>query len=278
MTQSDCQRDKVVLPGAASPLGGGQVVGQCCVHPAAVTTLTDRVGPVRRAPKTPYLCFHSAIDDVDSCKAHVVPLVHQKTDAAARSTDLLTDPQTAGTTHSWLFAADLRLRKLEGLFRLGSTSAIPDGDGKGYLGQTGQTGLVLVGGSAVLCHRRRQAAAYPPGDDPRRTTMARPPVGGQPNMQQLMKQAQKMQAQMAVAQEQLAATELTGTAGGGLVTATVSGAGEVLGVKIDVKAVDPDDVESLEDLVLAAVRDGQRQAGELGQQTMGPMTSGLPGF
>jgi len=108
--------------------------------------------------------------------------------------------------------------------------------------------------------------------------MARPPVGGQPNMQQLMKQAQKMQAQMAVAQEELAATELTGTAGGGLVTATVSGAGEVLGVKIDVRAVDPDDVESLEDLVLAAVRDGQRQAGELGQQTMGPMTSGLPGF
>ena len=108
--------------------------------------------------------------------------------------------------------------------------------------------------------------------------MARPPVGGQPNMQQLMKQAQKMQAQMAAAQEQLAATELTGTAGGGLVTVTVSGAGEVLGVKIDAKAVDPDDVESLEDLVLAAVRDGQRQAGELGQQTMGPMTSGLPGF
>ena len=228
--------------------------------------------------ENPYLCFHSAIDDVDSCKAHVVPLVHQKTYAAARSTDLLTDPQTAGTTHSWLFAADLRLRKLEGLFRPGSTSAIPGGDGKGYLGQTGQTGLVLFGGSAVLCHRWRQAAAYPPGDDPRRTTMARPPVGGQPNMQQLMKQAQKMQAQMAVAQEQLAATELTGTAGGGLVTATVSGAGEVLGVKIDVKAVDPDDVESLEDLVLAAVRDGQRQAGELGQQTMGPMTSGLPGF
>ena len=108
--------------------------------------------------------------------------------------------------------------------------------------------------------------------------MAKPPVGGQPNMQQLMKQAQKMQAQMAAAQEQLAATELTGTAGGGLVTVTVSGAGEVLGLKIDVKAVEPDDVESLEDLVLAAVRDGQRQAGELGQQTMGPMTSGLPGF
>jgi DNA-binding YbaB/EbfC family protein len=106
--------------------------------------------------------------------------------------------------------------------------------------------------------------------------MAKP--GSPPNMQQLMKQAQKMQAQMLQAQEQLASTQLTGTAGGGLVTATVSGAGEVLGVKIDAKAVDPDDVESLEDLVLAAIRDGQRQASELGEQTMGPMTSGLPGL
>ncbi|MGB8650050.1 MAG: YbaB/EbfC family nucleoid-associated protein [Mycobacteriales bacterium] len=103
-------------------------------------------------------------------------------------------------------------------------------------------------------------------------------MGGQPNMQQLMKQAQKMQQQMAAAQEQLASTELTGTAGGGLVTATVSGTGEVLAVKVDPKAVDPDDVESLEDLVLAAIRDGQRQASELGEQTMGPMTSGLPGL
>ena len=90
------------------------------------------------------------------------------------------------------------------------------------------------------------------------------PGGGQPNMQALLKQAQAMQAQMAQAQEKLAATEITGTSGGGLVTATVSGAGEVLGVKIDPKAVDPDDVETLEDLVLAAVRDGQTQAAALG--------------
>jgi DNA-binding YbaB/EbfC family protein len=97
-------------------------------------------------------------------------------------------------------------------------------------------------------------------------------------MQQLMKQAQKMQAQMQQAQEQLANTELTGTAGGGLVTVTVSGAGEVLGIKVDPKAVDPDDVETLEDLLIAAIRDGQTQASELGEKTMGPMTSGLPGF
>jgi DNA-binding YbaB/EbfC family protein len=107
----------------------------------------------------------------------------------------------------------------------------------------------------------------------------RPPMGGgQPNIQQLMKQAQKMQLQMQEAQQALAETELEGTAGGGLVTVRVSGSAEVLGVKIDVKAVDPDDVESLEDLVLAAIRDGQRQAQELSEKTMGPMTSGLPGF
>jgi len=107
----------------------------------------------------------------------------------------------------------------------------------------------------------------------------RPPMGGgQPNMQQLLKQAQKMQEQMAQAQEKLASTELTGTAGGGLVTATVSGAGEVLSVKIDARAVDPDDVETLEDLVLAAVRDGQTQAHELGEAAMGPVTGGAQGL
>ena len=104
------------------------------------------------------------------------------------------------------------------------------------------------------------------------------PGGAQPNIQQLMKQAQKMQQQMLAAQEQLASTEVTGTAGGGLVTATVSGSGEVLGLKIDAKAVDPDDVESLEDLVLAALRDGQRQAAELGESAMGPVTGGLGGL
>ena len=102
--------------------------------------------------------------------------------------------------------------------------------------------------------------------------------GGQPNMQALLKQAQQMQAQMAEAQERLAATEITGTAGGGLVTVTVSGAGEVLGVKIDPKAVDPDDVETLEDLVLAAIRDGQTQAHELGEEAMGPVAGGAQGL
>ncbi len=102
--------------------------------------------------------------------------------------------------------------------------------------------------------------------------------GGQPNMQQLMKQAQKMQQQMLTAQDELAKTELTGTAGGGLVSATVTGAGEVLSVKIDPKAVDPDDVESLEDLVVAAIRDATRAAQELAAEKMGPVSGGLGGL
>jgi nucleoid-associated protein EbfC len=101
--------------------------------------------------------------------------------------------------------------------------------------------------------------------------------GGQPNMQQLMKQAQKMQQQMATAQAELAGAELTGTAGGGLVTVTVNGTGEVQAVKIDPKAVDPDDVETLEDLVLAALHNAAEAARELTEQKMGPLTSGLGG-
>jgi nucleoid-associated protein EbfC len=97
-------------------------------------------------------------------------------------------------------------------------------------------------------------------------------------MQQLMKQAQKMQQQLLAAQEQLAEAEITGTAGGGLVTAVVSGAGEVKSVKIDPRAVDPDDVESLEDLVVAAIRDAARAAQELSSETMGPLTGGLGGL
>ena len=100
----------------------------------------------------------------------------------------------------------------------------------------------------------------------------------QPNMQQLMKQAQKMQQQMMEAQAQLAETQVTGTAGGGLVTAVVTGSGDVVSVKIDPKVVDPDDVESLEDLVVAAIRDGVSQAQELQQSTMGPLAGGLGGL
>jgi DNA-binding YbaB/EbfC family protein len=97
-------------------------------------------------------------------------------------------------------------------------------------------------------------------------------------MQQLMKQAQEMQAQMLAAQAELAQAQVEGTAGGGLVKATATGAGEVLSITIDPKAVDPDDVESLEDLVIAAIRDAARAAAELSEQKMGPLTQGMGGL
>ena len=97
-------------------------------------------------------------------------------------------------------------------------------------------------------------------------------------MQQLMKQAQKMQQQMLAAQQELAETQVTGTAGGGLVTATATGSGEIQSIRIDPKAVDPDDVESLEDLVIAAIRDAARAAAELAEEKMGPLTSGMGGL
>lgn len=107
--------------------------------------------------------------------------------------------------------------------------------------------------------------------------------GGQPNLQQMLQQAQKMQQQVADAQAELASTEVTGTAGGGLVTVTMSGVGEVKSVKIDPKAVDPDDVETLEDLVVAALHNASQTVQQLTEEKMGPVTGGmgglgLPGF
>ena len=96
-------------------------------------------------------------------------------------------------------------------------------------------------------------------------------------MGQLLKQAQKMQQALAAAQEELANAEVTGSAGGGLVTATMTGSGDLLAVTIAPEAVDPDDVETLQDLVVAAVRDAQRAVNELAASTMGPVTGGLGG-
>jgi DNA-binding YbaB/EbfC family protein len=102
--------------------------------------------------------------------------------------------------------------------------------------------------------------------------------GGQPNLQQLMQQAQKMQQQLATAQAELAEAEITGTAGGGLVSITMSGAGEVRGIKIDPKVVDPDDVETLEDLVVAALNNATDNVKRLTEEKMGPLTAGLGGL
>jgi nucleoid-associated protein EbfC len=97
-------------------------------------------------------------------------------------------------------------------------------------------------------------------------------------MQQLMKQAQKMQQQISDAQAELAATEVEGSAGGGLVSATVTGGGELLAITIDPRAIDPDDAETLQDLVVAAVRDATRRAGELAADKLGPLTGGMGGL
>lgn len=96
----------------------------------------------------------------------------------------------------------------------------------------------------------------------------------------LLKQAQQMQQQLMQAQEDLARAEVQGSAGGGLVTATVTGAGEVVGLTISPEAYDPDDSDpmaTVADLVLAAIRDASRAAAELQARTMGPLTEGLGG-
>jgi nucleoid-associated protein EbfC len=102
--------------------------------------------------------------------------------------------------------------------------------------------------------------------------------GGQPDMAQLLQQAAQMQQDLAAAQEELEQAVVTGSAGGGLVTATMSGTGELTAVTIAPAAVDPDDLETLQDLVVAAVRDASRAAQELTAERMGPLAGGLGGL
>ncbi|QHY97174.1 Nucleoid-associated protein [Streptomyces sp. S4.7] len=104
------------------------------------------------------------------------------------------------------------------------------------------------------------------------------PGGGQPNMQEILQQAQKMQQDLAAAQEELAATEVDGQSGGGLVKATVNGSGELRGLVIDPKAVDPEDTETLADLVIAAVQAANENAHQLQQEKLGPLAQGLGGM
>ena len=103
--------------------------------------------------------------------------------------------------------------------------------------------------------------------------------GGMPgNMNNLMKQAQKMQKQMEENQKALEEKEFTASAGGGAVEVTVSGKKEVTKVKISPDAVDPDDVEMLEDLIMAAVNEAYRRMDEEVQANMSKLTGGLGGF
>ena len=101
--------------------------------------------------------------------------------------------------------------------------------------------------------------------------------GGGADLSSLMAQAQQMQQRLMEAQEELGRAQVVGTAGGGLVKATVTGAGEVVGFEIAPAAIDPTDAEGLSDLVLAAIRDANRAAAELQQQAMGPLAEGLGG-
>jgi nucleoid-associated protein EbfC len=89
---------------------------------------------------------------------------------------------------------------------------------------------------------------------------------------------QQLLAQAMTAQQELAAAEVTGQAGNGLVTVTLSGDGEVRGITIDPKVVDPDDVETLQDLVLGALSDAHRALQELAASKLGPLAGGLGGL
>ena len=107
-----------------------------------------------------------------------------------------------------------------------------------------------------------------------------PNMMGGGNMQQLARQAQKLQQQMTKMQEEIEARKFEATAGGGMATAKVNGKKELLSIEIKPEAVDPDDVEMLQDLIVAAVNEALRQAGDAMEQGMGKMTGGmnLPGL
>jgi DNA-binding YbaB/EbfC family protein len=97
----------------------------------------------------------------------------------------------------------------------------------------------------------------------------------QPNMNQMMKQVQQMQAEMMKAQEQLKHEVVEASAGGGMVTVKVTGDLEIQEIRIDPEAVDPEDVELLQDMVLAATNEALRSAQELAANKMGGLTGGL---
>ena len=104
------------------------------------------------------------------------------------------------------------------------------------------------------------------------------PGGGMPgNMANLMKQAQKMQRQMEEQAKELETKQFTATAGGGAVKVTVSGKREVLSVELEGEGVDPEDIEMLQDLVVAAVNEALRQVDEANSSVMNKLTGGIGG-
>ncbi|MFL0178740.1 MULTISPECIES: YbaB/EbfC family nucleoid-associated protein [unclassified Mycobacterium] len=101
--------------------------------------------------------------------------------------------------------------------------------------------------------------------------------GGPPDMSALLAQAQQMQQRLLQAQQELAVTEVHGEAGGGLVKVTSNGSGEVLAVHIDPKVVDPEDIETLQDLLVGALADASKKAHTLAQQRLSPLAGGMGG-
>ncbi|MDD2569015.1 MAG: YbaB/EbfC family nucleoid-associated protein [Clostridia bacterium] len=95
------------------------------------------------------------------------------------------------------------------------------------------------------------------------------------NMQKLMKQAQKMQADMARMQDELKKAQVEGVAGGGMVKAVVTGANEIVSLEINPEVVDPEDVEMLQDLIVAAINDAMRNASEMANREMSKITGGM---
>lgn len=97
------------------------------------------------------------------------------------------------------------------------------------------------------------------------------------NMNNLMKQAQKMQKQMEEAQKEMEDKEVTASAGGGAVEVTVSGKKEITKIKLSEEVVDPEDIEMLEDLIMAAANEAFRQLDEISSESMSKITGGLGG-
>lgn len=101
-----------------------------------------------------------------------------------------------------------------------------------------------------------------------------------PDMQQLLQQAQRVQQELAKAQEEIIASQVEGTAGNGLVKVVMTGSAELIDLQIDKSIVDPEDVETLQDLIIGAYKEAHAAAGRLAQEKIGPLSQGmnLPGM
>ena len=139
---------------------------------------------------------------------------------------------------------------------------------------------MIVNGTFVLIES--PAGVFSPVPLWRRSIMARHQqfggFGGGANMQQLMRQAQKLQEQMTKAQEDIEAREFSAQAGGGMVSVTVNGKHEVTGIQIKPECVDPEDVEMLQDMVMAAVNEALHTAEETRQSELGKLAPGMGGM